>query len=206
MTTYTLAFRTGRWVALVLGILLLTTVGSAQISLRGVPLNQRPKLLTVDVNDPSGKKIGSAVVPDPTMPRPFEMPPKPFIFPLNNGDIQPGFVFNQGVGIGSGNFAGGNGFGGGGFGGFSGGFSGGFGGGGFSGGFGGGGFSGGFGGGGFGGFGGGGFGGGFFGLIPPGGFGGGNGFFGVPFPTGFNGFGGNFAGFGGAFGAMGGGF
>ena len=206
MFTYAKPFRRGRWVIFLLVILILTTVSSAQIPLRGPPLSQRPNPTVITIlNGPQKGQQFPIEVPVPLMPA------KPNIGPLDNGTLLPGFIYAILPNTGNGGNGGGNG--GGGFGG--GGLSGGFGGGGLSGGFGGGGLSGGFGGGGFGGgglsggFGGGGFGGGGLGGFGGGGLGGGGfggGGFGGGLVGGFApiGFGG--AGFGGALGALGGGF
>jgi hypothetical protein len=194
------------------------TVGNAKIgvtpALRGPPVDARPA------------PIGTLTVVGPTSVQTFvapfrvsEMPEKIIYPPLNNGSLQPQFVYDIGpiasgggggsIGGGFGGGIGGGGFGGsigGGIGGFGGSISGGFGGGSISGGFGGGSISGGFGGGvgGIGGFGGFGFQNAILGLgqasqtsslaAPVMGYGGG---------SGFNGFGGSVSGFGGAYGAVG---
>jgi hypothetical protein len=217
MSRYSPLFRRGRWVLLAMGVVLGTTLASAQVNqLRGPPLSQRPAPTILTIGGLNGSPSTSITI----QPRVQLMPAKQPPVPLDNGgglpgpsQITPWFVWNippGNLGGNSGGFGGGGGsFGGGGLsGGFGGGgLSGGFGGGGLSGGFGGGGLSGGFGGGGLsGGFGGGGFGGGGIGGGGIGGFGGGGigGFGGgiggglLGLNPGFAGFGGNFAGFGGA--------
>jgi hypothetical protein len=175
---FTLAphFRYARWAVLLLILFFVVTMSSAQIPLRGPPLNMRPPPQILNVpnpNNPSGPPL-TIVVQAKVQLMPGKQPPAP----LNNGSLTPWFVYNILPGM-LGVSGGGNSFSGGSFGGNGGSFSGGFSG---------------VGGGGVSGFGGGvgGFGGGI------GGFGGGIG--------GIGGFGGNVGGFGGFTGAGGGGF
>jgi len=91
MIRYVPSFSRGRWVALVLGILLLTSISSAQISLRGPPLQSRPPNQVVTVTNPNtGKTTFTAIVPAKIA----EMPGPPAYGPLNNGSLTPEFVYD----------------------------------------------------------------------------------------------------------------
>src|SRR5205809_4784679 len=139
MSRYSPLFRRGRWVLLAMGVLLGTTLASAQFNqLRGPPLSQRPPTTVLTIPGQNGSPSTTITV----QPRVQLMPGKQPPVPLNNGgdlggpsSITPWFVYN----ISPGNLGGSSG----GFGGGGGSLSGGFGGGGLSGGFGGGGLGGG---------------------------------------------------------------
>jgi hypothetical protein len=205
--------RTGRWLALILGIGTLTSAAQAQIQqlpLRGPPLSSRPPNQQITFTDPTTGQMVNVIVPQHV-----SLMPGSHITPLNNGSLgdfpigNNNFVFGYppemqgpvtggGMGGGIGGLGGGIGGLGGGIGGIGGGIGG------LGGGIGGlgggiGGLGGGIGGlgGGIGGFGGG-LGGGFGGVF------GARTFLGGP-NAGYTGFGGNFNGFGGAIGAVGGG-
>src|SRR5438874_5215002 len=119
MFTYSTPFHRGRWTFLLLVLLLLTTVSSAQIPLRGPPLNTRPNPTVVTIlNGPQkGRQF-------PIEEHVALMPGKPNIGPLDNGTLQPGFIYSILPNTGGGN-SGGNGGGFGGGGGLSGGSGGG---------------------------------------------------------------------------------
>src|SRR5262249_53825608 len=114
-----------RWAVLAFGLVWLTTAPAAPpppvIPLRGPPLDLRPDNFTV-IPLPSTRPVVVS-------PNVAEMPAKPIIRPLNNGTLQPGFIYNIiDSNATSGGGGGGGGLGGGGLGG--GGLGGGFGGGG----------------------------------------------------------------------------
>src|SRR5438132_1331149 len=123
-------FRYARWAVLLLILFFVVTMSSAQIPLRGPPLNMRPPPQFLNVpnpNNPGGPPL-TIVVEAKVQEMPGKQPPAP----LNNGSLTPWFVYNilpgmLGVSGGGNSFSGGSfggGFGGGG-GSVGGGFSGG---------------------------------------------------------------------------------
>src|SRR6266436_5463577 len=118
MFPYTPIFRNGRWLLLVFGMLLCTTLVPAQIPLRGPPLSQRPPNQVIILTSPGSPPVSVTIAIPKKVPL---MPDKHPIGPLDNGSLTPEFVYqflpgNIGFsGSGGGSFGGGGGsFGGGG--------------------------------------------------------------------------------------------
>src|SRR5581483_7706294 len=94
MFRFVATFSRGRW-ALVLGICLLTSAVWAQRPLfrpvlRGPPIQTQPPAQTVTVPNPSGGTATTIQVPAKVQ----LMPGAPPVMPLDNGSLQPGFVYD----------------------------------------------------------------------------------------------------------------
>src|SRR5437867_13099250 len=110
MVSRVVVLRSARWLGLVIATFVFTEVASAQAifqpgdplppvarvprPLRGPPLNQRPGVTTLTVQgiDPLTGRFGN--VSYPFEARVALMPGPGNIAPLNNGDLQGGFIYN----------------------------------------------------------------------------------------------------------------